>query len=52
MATKKKMPKRPKINASLDVWKRWEERAKVVKAHNTKIDQVKKQKESISKKYK
>jgi len=51
MAKKRKMPKRPKKSSSIDVWKKWEARAKVVKAYNAKIDAIAKQKESISKKY-
>ena len=51
MAKKRKMPKRPKLSASLDVFKRWEERAKEVKKHNDALDKAKKAKESILKKY-
>lgn len=51
MPKRKKYPKKPKMSASLDVWKRWEEKAKRVKQHNDKIDAARKQKEKIKNKY-
>ena len=51
MAKKRRFPKRPKITASLDAWKRWEERAKEVKKHNDKLEATKKAKQTISKKF-
>lgn len=33
---KKKLPKKPKASASIETWKNWEKKAKVVVAHNKK----------------
>lgn len=37
MAKAKKMPKRPKQSASLDTWKRYEQKVKDVKNHNDQL---------------
>lgn len=51
MAKKKRMPKKPKQNASMDVIKRWEKRAAEVKKHNDAIDREKEAKRKILRKY-
>jgi len=51
MAKKRKLPKRPKKSASIDVWKRWESRAAVVKKHNDAIEKAQKEKERIAAKF-
>jgi hypothetical protein len=48
---KKKLPKRPKMGSSLEVWKRWEKKAAEVKKFNDAIDRERDQKRKISQKY-
>ena len=51
MAKKRKLPKKPKLTASIETWKSWEKRAAEVKKHNNKIDSDRNAKLRISKKY-
>lgn len=51
MAKKRKMPKKPKQTASIEVIKRWEKRAAEVKKHNDAIEKVKNEKRKILSKY-
>lgn len=45
------MPKKPKLNASIEVWKRWEKKAAEVKKHNDSIDRDQAAKRKIAQKY-
>lgn len=48
MASKfKKLPKKPKASASLDVWNRWHQRANEVKKFNAKVKADKKKKDAL-----
>lgn len=47
MASKRKLPKSPKQSASLDVWKRHEQRVKEVQAHNAQLDRDKAAKKAL-----
>ena len=47
MAVKKKMPKRPKISASLSVWENYHAKCKEVNAHNNKVEADKKKKKAL-----
>lgn len=51
MAKKRKMPKKPKVTASMAVIKRYEKRAAEVKKHNDAIDREKEAKRKILNKY-
>jgi hypothetical protein len=51
MARKKKLPKKPRMSSSIEVWKRWEAKAKKVKAFNDTIDRVRKAKDAIRTRY-
>jgi hypothetical protein len=37
MAKMKKYPKQPKLNSSMDVWKRYEDRCKAVSKYNSDL---------------
>jgi len=45
------MPKKPRINASIDTWKRWEKKAQEVKKYNDAIDRERDAKRKIADKY-
>lgn len=47
MASKRKLPKSPKQSASLDVWKRHEQRVKEVQSHNAQLDRDKAAKKAL-----
>lgn len=48
---KPKRPKQPKRSASLETWRRWDERMKNWKKKCNEIDAPRKAKEAIRKKY-
>lgn len=47
MAQKRKLPKKPKTSASLEVWKNYEKKVKEVQKHNSQIDREKEQKKKL-----
>jgi hypothetical protein len=48
---KRKMPKRPKMGASKEVWDRWAKRAAEVKKYNDQIEKDRDYKRKLSEKY-
>ena len=51
MAKKRKMPKKPKVTASMDTLKNYEKRAMVVKKYNDAIDREREAKRKILNKF-